>query len=117
MNPVPKRVYFFSGFDPRGASFYYRLFTTHLHAYSDATGRNLSISPRRRSEDGLFSTWDINEAGSTLLEYYFFHWDDLVRRSWEIRPWRLLREALSYTTGSFYGEAFALYSVLLVELC
>lgn len=98
-----QRVYFLSGFDPRGAAFYYRLFVEQLQAYAARTGRSLTVGRRRGASDGLVSCWhvvDNDNGGNHLLEVAFLHWDDIVRDHWPKQPlvigWKGFRFALWY---------------------
>jgi len=103
---VPRRLYFLSGFDPRGSSFYYRLFVEQLRAYAERTGRPLRVGRRRGQFDPLLSSWHVEEgrpgatAATTVLEVVFLHWDDIVRDHWPRSPlviaWQGFRFALWY---------------------
>lgn len=102
---LPRRVYFLSGFDPRGSSFYYRLFVEQLKAYAERSGRALKVGRRRGQADPLLSSWHVEEArpgapAATVLEVVFLHWDDIVRDHWPRSPlviaWQGLRFALWY---------------------
>ena len=94
--PIQRRVYFLSGFDPRGAAFYYRLFAGQLQTYASREGRDLQIGRRRWQPDPLLSAWQVQErdpglpAGSLPLEVCFLHWDDIARQNWPKNPLRLI---------------------------
>lgn len=89
-----QRVYFLSGFDPRGSAFYYRLFVGELHAYANRTGRPLTVSRRRGQKDALVSSWQVLSGGETVLEVCFLHWDDIARQNWPRNPLRLIWDGL-----------------------
>ena len=89
-----KRVYFLSGFDPRGASFYYRLFAAELQRYAERTTRPLTLSRRRGQKDPLLSSWQVEESGQPLLEFCFLHWDDIARQNWPKNPLRLIWDGI-----------------------
>ena len=91
---IHKRIYFLSGFDPRGAAFYYRLFAAELQRYSERSGRALAVSRRRGQTDPLVSSWQVLEHGETLLEVCFLHWDDIARQNWPKNPLRLIWDGL-----------------------
>ncbi len=95
-----RRVYVLSGFDPRGSSFYYRLFVEQLQAYAARTGRPLKVGRRRAQSDGLVSSWHVVDNGQRVLEVAFLHWDDIVRDHWPKHPlviaWQGFRFALWY---------------------
>ncbi len=58
---LKRRLYFFSGFDPRGASFYWRLFGQEVAQRNtkDAKGdpRGIQLVRRRQERDHLLSRW------------------------------------------------------------
>jgi len=93
---VKKRIYFLSGFDPRGSSFYYRLFAEELKCYAIRTGRSLKVGRRRGQADALVSSWHVLEEGRTILEVCFLHWDDIVRDHWPRNPLVIARQGLSF---------------------
>lgn len=87
-----RRVYFLAGFDPRGASAYYRLFAEQLQQFQVRTGRTLTLGRRRGKADPLTSRWQVNDTDQSLqLDYCFLHWDDIVRQHWPRRPLAILR--------------------------
>lgn len=92
---VGRRVYYVSGFDPRGASYYHGLFSQQLKRFSELTGRSLSMGSRRKNGQSLLTRWQVKEDSPDAqavcdVDYCFLHWDDIVRRSWERNPFRLL---------------------------
>lgn len=94
-----KRVYYVSGFDPRGAAYYHRLFSEQLSRFMARTGRALMLGSRRRDGQGLMSRWLVEEAASSGgiadgLDYCFLHWDDIVRRFWMRNPFQLIHAGL-----------------------
>ena len=91
---LPKRIYFLSGFDPRGSAFYYRLFVEQLQAYAARTGRQLKVGRRRGQKDPLVSSWQVEEAGRSVLEVCFLHWDDIARQNWPKNPLRLIADGV-----------------------
>ncbi|MEI6829410.1 MAG: hypothetical protein WCK64_06090 [Synechococcaceae cyanobacterium ELA445] len=95
---VGRRVYFLSGFDPRGAAFYYRYFADQLKAYQRRSGRSLRLSRRRSHIESLVSRWQVIEGGgaesSVLLDYCFLHWDDIARMNWPRQPLVLVWDGL-----------------------
>jgi hypothetical protein len=102
--PVRRRVHYFSGFDPRGAGYYHRLFRAEA-----ATGGRYEMGPRRR-QDRHYSHWTAQarevagEAGPPSTECVFMGWDDVIRRHWLQRPWALLA-ALFWGYGSPIARA------------
>ncbi|MEN9766608.1 MAG: hypothetical protein RLZZ32_568, partial [Cyanobacteriota bacterium] len=93
---VTKRIFFLSGFDPRGSSFYYRLFVEQLQAYARRTGRSLSVSRRRGQSDPLVSSWQVWEGEQPRLEVCFLHWDDIVRDHWPRNPLVIVAQGIRF---------------------
>jgi hypothetical protein len=81
---------FLSGFDPRGAAHYYRLFAEQLGRHGLRLGR------RRDQADGLLSRWRIAGDPDPALEVVFLHWDDIARQHWPRQPWRLFWDGLIF---------------------
>lgn len=98
--PVRRRhVFFFAGFDPKGAGFYHRLWQSEAPAQAEVGGYRIDVGSRRKLPDGN-SQWSATaemagEAVESVVE--FVRWDDLVRAHWPRQPWPLLRDmACSY---------------------
>ncbi|MCP9804998.1 hypothetical protein KBY71_00510 [Cyanobium sp. T1B-Tous] len=94
--PCPRRrVYFLSGFDPRGASFYYRLFAEQVRELKRRSGRGLRVGQRRGQHlERLISRWQVGEDGAADVDFCFLHWDDIARSHWPRSPLVLLWEGL-----------------------
>jgi pimeloyl-ACP methyl ester carboxylesterase len=93
--PMPRiktrRVHYFSGFDPRGAAFYHRLYREEARKQSAHNNAKLTVGPRQRRND-LVSAWDVSselDGEQTRTDYQFMHWDDLARANWQRSPWLL----------------------------
>lgn len=79
-----RRVFYVSGFDPRGVAAYHRLFSEESQKLAARTGASLQAGARKR-EGPLSSTWQAErvEDGDTVrTTFEFFHWDDIARRHW-----------------------------------
>lgn len=86
-----RRIHYFSGFDPRGAGYYHRLYKDQAEKQFLINNFRPCVGPRER-RNNLVSAWSIsgNWSGeSTLTDYQFMHWDDLVRENWERNSWKL----------------------------
>ena len=86
-----RRVHYFSGFDPRGAGHYHRLYREEAQKQSCHNKARLQIGPRERRNE-FVSAWRVAGAwnGETAsTDYQFMHWDDLVRANWQRSPWLL----------------------------
>lgn len=97
--PVHRRhVFFVSGFDPKGASYYHALHTAEAVKQDAVTGTLTTMGPRVRDAQGN-SHWTIssqpapgNPASQTETTFEFSRWDDIVRKHWPRSAWRLLAD-------------------------
>ena len=85
-----RRVYFLSGFDPRGGAHYYHLFAEQLRRHGQLQHRVLQLGRRRGQSDALLSRWTVRDGRALTLELAFLHWDDIARQHWPRHPLRLL---------------------------
>ena len=79
-----RHIYYVSGFDPRGASFYYRLYRKESLKQADAGGLKLLVEERERHSD-ISSRWQVRSEvdGQTVnTTYEFLQWDDIIRAHW-----------------------------------
>ncbi|WP_321795818.1 hypothetical protein [Caballeronia sp. J97] len=80
-----RRVYYVSGFDPRGPGYYHRLYKDEARKQAALLGVEITTGPRtRRSEHA--SVWRVDadwKGHAVSTEYQFLHWDDIVRVNWE----------------------------------
>jgi hypothetical protein len=81
-----RRVYYISGFDPRGARFYHQLYRTEAELQQAINGASYQVG--RREKTGEYTAaWDIvsrsdGDAAETETRYSFLGWDDLIRANW-----------------------------------
>jgi hypothetical protein len=86
-----RRVFYISGFDPRGVGAYHRLYSEQAREHAARFGIPLQCGPRRR-ESPLASAWSAQRAvGEDTVEttFEFPHWDDIARRHWHVGLHRL----------------------------
>lgn len=79
-----RKLFYFSGFDPRGARFYHSLYREQSAKQSGLTDYNIEVG-RRRKDAEYISSWNIiHKRGKTKTEteYSFMHWDDFIRKFW-----------------------------------
>ncbi len=83
-----RKVFYLSGFDPRGGRFYHALLAEQVTAHN-GRGDDAKITLSGRSKDAGMTGW---QAGgeSWQTAFTFLGWDDLVRRYWVKGPWALL---------------------------
>ena len=84
-----RHVFFISGFDPKGAAYYHRLYESGAARQQLASRQAYEVSSRKRTEDLDVQQWrilwqsapsDLAVRVDTTLE--FLAWDDLVRANW-----------------------------------
>lgn len=96
-----RRVHYFSGFDPRGAGHYHRLFSQQGERPQPGGGRIVTGERQRAGE--RFHQWTVDwspqdgaagdvPATPVRTEQVFMSWDDIIRRYWSRQPLALLRE-------------------------
>lgn len=91
-----RHVFFVSGFDPKGASYYHALHAAEAAKQDAVTGTSTSVGQRVRDAQGN-SHWTISSkpaqgspTGHTETTFEFARWDDIVRKHWPRSAWRLL---------------------------
>lgn len=98
--PYRRHVFFLSGFDPKGASYYHALHTAEAAKQDAVTGTRTTVGQRLRDTQGN-SHWTISSTpadptGATgpacETTYEFCRWDDIVRKHWPRSAWRLLAD-------------------------
>jgi len=89
---LSSRTYFISGFDPRGAFHYKRLFQAELKLSDWRLGRRISQE--------LITRWPIKkidvETVESVHELCFLHWDDIAKENWPKSPLVLLLQCLDF---------------------
>jgi hypothetical protein len=91
-------VHYFSGFDPRGAGHYHRLFSQQAERPQPGGG-HITTGARQRVSD-LMHRWSVEwhplsparQDDAVRTEHVFMGWDDIIRRHWSRRPLALLQE-------------------------
>ena len=91
MSVTNRKVFYISGYDPRGSAFYHHLYKEEAAKRSKIIGAEIAVS--KRQKDGKNYKWKIN-CGETETDYEFLRWDDLVRKSWVKNPIILFGKAL-----------------------
>jgi hypothetical protein len=79
-----RRVFYISGFDPRGVAAYHRLFCEESQKQAAWSGITVQAGERRRV-DALSSVWRAERPaaeGATETTFEFLHWDDIIREHW-----------------------------------
>ena len=95
MNIKTRKVFYISGYDPRGSAFYHHLYKEEAAKRGKVIGAEIEVS--KRQKDGKNYKWQINFSDKdhkAKTEYLFLRWDDLVRKSWIKNPLKLFGKAL-----------------------
>lgn len=115
MNTIQHRhVFYLSGFDPRGASFYHRLFKEEANKQSSINHIQLKIGARKKHSQ-FSQQWIIeaqDQAQQVTTHYEFLCWDDIIRQHWVKSFWGIFIDFVSVswiyiTTGTLKRVANA----------
>ncbi len=110
MTVQTRNVFYFSGFDPRGAAYYSRLFRTELRKYGYGIARRAdnpaSLVPDQLCHqlfainNGTAAPPGISPIGAAKLNLFLMKWEDIVRHHWPTSLWNLLIAGCqTYWTG------------------
>jgi hypothetical protein len=101
-------VFFFSGFDPKSATFYHRLFRTGIAQRNAAHDETLALGKRHRIGRWA-SVWTSLWRGAPSVlggrpvtmrtRVHFMRWDDIVRRHWRRTPLTLAQDYWNIYAG------------------
>lgn len=109
-------LFFFTGFDPRGAAFYHRLFRSRIAQRNASHDETLALGGRQRIARWA-SVWTTLWRGAPSptggkpqtmrTRMHFMRWDDIVRLHWRRTPRQLARDYLHvYGAGLVQGVLF-----------
>jgi hypothetical protein len=102
-------VFFFSGFDPKGAGYYHRLYRQGAAARSALGDAHIAVG-RREPAGPVATACDLEwlEAGTAApvrSRFHYMRWDDIVRRHWSRSPLQLARDYFNvYAIGLTHGD-------------
>ncbi|MGN6527925.1 MAG: hypothetical protein ACTHL8_16175 [Burkholderiaceae bacterium] len=108
-----RMLFYFSGFDPKGATFYHRLFRNGIGQRNASHDETLAVGGRHRVGRWA-SVWTTLWRGAPApgggrpptmrTRVHFMRWDDLVRRHWRRTPGQLARDYWNvYVRGAICG--------------
>ncbi len=101
-------VFFFSGFDPKSATFYHRLFRSGIAQRNAAHDETLALGQRHRIGRWASVWTSLWRGASSALggrpvtmrtRVHFMRWDDIVRRHWRRTPMTLARDYWNVYVG------------------
>lgn len=99
MPAFKRKIFYLSGFDPRGARFYHQLYAEQAALFGAKAGREIAVGKRRR-EPPHSVAWTVEDkggekgGGDTVTDHVFLGWDDVVRSHWVKNPLALLRRSV-----------------------
>lgn len=89
-----RKIFYLSGFDPRGARFYHQLYAEQAALYARASGHDIAIGKRRRLPPHSVG-WTVEDrSDDAVTEHEFLGWDDVIRTHWVKNPIGLLRHSV-----------------------
>ena len=112
-------VFFFSGFDPKSASFYHRLFRSGIAQRNAAHDETLALGKRHRIGRWASVWTSLWRGASSALggrpmtmrtRVHFMRWDDIVRLHWRRAPLQLALATTGTSTSAAWPSRFLLLS-------
>jgi hypothetical protein len=109
-------VFFFSGFDPKSATFYHRLFRDGIGQRNAAHDETLALGKRHRIGRWASVWTSLWRGASTALggkpvtmrtRVHFMRWDDIVRKHWRRDPRQLARDYWNVYVGGLTSGVLA----------
>jgi hypothetical protein len=103
-----RHVFFLSGFDPKGASYYHGLYRSQAALQAGINGMSFQVGPRVRTANGD-STWLVtcrSAQGASETVYEYARWDDIVRAHWPRNGLQVLAAVVRVYANAFgWGAA------------
>lgn len=91
-----RRVYYISGFDPRGARFYHRLFREESKKSTVLSGASIQTG-KRKVLDHDITQWQVDSTwckDTYKIDYRFMTWDDVMKSYWISNVWMLILKSI-----------------------
>lgn len=91
-----RRIYYISGFDPRGARFYHRLFREESKKSTALSGASIDTSKRKVVDENI-TRWEVDSAWEGQpykIDYRVMTWDDVMKQFWVSSIWRLILKSI-----------------------
>lgn len=92
-----RHVFYLSGFDPRGPSYYHALYQTESQSQVHSSDISFTVG-KRTSPSKRVSRWEItakSEDNEIITQYDFLRWDDIIRKYWTRNEGSLLAKTLA----------------------
>lgn len=92
MSIKTRKIFYISGFDPRGPNHYHTLYRDEAEKFAQLTGENINVFNRKHISP-IETSWKIERAG-VKADYSFLRWDDIIRDNWEQAAWPLFIKSI-----------------------
>lgn len=103
MTQNKRKVFYISGFDPRGAKHYHSLYKQEVEKECAITGEKITVFERKKTSE-VTHQWLI-ENGKTQTDYTYLVWDDIIKNSWVRNPIQIFAKGMAcywhYVTSGF----------------
>jgi len=94
MSGYKRKIFYLSGFDPRGARFYHQMFGEQADRFCATTGHMVAVGKREKLPPHS-TRWSVKNAGQdSKTDYVYLGWDDVVRHHWVKNPFRLVARSI-----------------------
>ena len=104
-----RRVYYISGFDPRGARFYHRLFREESKKSAALSGAKIETG-KRKVLDNDITQWQVDavwDGQPYKIDYRMMTWDDAMKRYWVNNVWVLILKTMRMYFAHMKSGIFA----------
>lgn len=104
-------VYYFCGFDPRGATFYHQMYQTEALKQQQADGCRYTVSACHIDAQHA-AHWDVEmheDEQVTHTRYGYLIWDEQVHSHWSTSVSAILRQTFGFTAA--YAHSGALWAM------
>ncbi len=82
-NKINKRkIFYLSGYDPRGIRFYYQNLKLALEKFCQRDSLTINLSKKEKISNLQTQCMFQNKTHNVTTEYCFLHWDDIIKQSW-----------------------------------
>ncbi len=95
-----RRIFYLSGFDPRGARFYRQLHRDAMAGHAALRGAAIEVSARSRGTGMSVDWWVKDATAAAEARCSFLRWDDLVARAWG-KKWLALARSMIVSAAGF----------------
>lgn len=105
-----RKIFYLSGYDPRGARFYHQLYGEQASIYAANTGKDIAVSKREQDDAGNTSWTVANKTDEVETEFTALGWNDVIRATWDKNPLRLFWGAIASTLSFSWGWEWGKYA-------